>query len=238
MAQHGNIFNVKRTTNLGISPERINLAVDVLPPSLSSSIVQKWSNKNIKYNNSNTKKNIKLPNTLFQNYESIKSVIPQVKEILSQKEFSKDAYKKYNTIIVSSETAFMHVRRGDYKLEHMLSIDFYTKGFEQLEKSSTIKKIYVFSNGIDWCKQHDAVWKKHTTKQIVYDETKDELEVLYMMSLCTAGAIISNSTFSSWGAMLGADMNPNSIIVYSLKYPNYSDNKLNPCDFPSRWIGI
>lgn len=72
----------------------------------------------------------------------------------------------------------------------------------------------------------------------IYDNTANELEVLYMMTLCKAGAIVSNSTFSSWGVMLGAAMNNNSTIVYNKKNPQELTDKINSYDFPERWIGI
>jgi hypothetical protein len=237
------MFNTKRTTNLNISPERIEIAENILPRISSlpeiNSIRHRWSTNNIKYNKSTIGKDVKLPFTLYQNYQSVKSAIPELKEILTRTEFSKDKYKNYNNLIKSNETAFMHVRKGDYNASGLsLPIEFFMKALDQLEKSDAIKTIYIFSDDIKWCEDHNDDWKKHTTKQIIYDKTKNEIDVLYMMSLCSAGAIISNSTFSSWGAMLGADMNPDSMIVYSSKIPNMNNGTGNPYDYPERWIGI
>ena len=54
------------------------------------------------------------------------------------------------------------------------------------------------------------------------------------MSLCLAGACISASTFSTWGAILGADQNEKSTIIYpktwSVSHSNSSAQK-----FPGRW---
>ena len=231
------MFDTKRTTNLNISPERIQIAENILPH--IKSFREKWSTSNIKYNKSKFGKELHLPISLYQNYQSVKTAIPELKEILTRTEFTKDKYKKYNNIIKSNETAFMHVRKGDYNASGWsLPIEFFMKALDELEKSESIKTIYIFSDDIKWCEDHDDDWKKHTTKAIIYDKTKNDIVVLYMMSLCNAGAIISNSTFGTWGAMLGADMNPKSVIVYSSKIPNMNNGTGNPYDYPERWIGI
>jgi hypothetical protein len=58
-----------------------------------------------------------------------------------------------------------------------------------------------------------------------------------MMTLCTGGAILSPSTFGSWGAFMGAGMNESSTIIYKSLVESIS-NKENLYDYPERWIGI
>ena len=103
-----------------------------------------------------------------------------------------------------------------------------------MNKDPNIKKIWVISNEIDWCKK--IPWK--TDREIEYYDSKNELEVLYKMMICSAGAVISASTFSSWGAMLGADMNSASTVVYPINWLTHDADGDNPLDFPSRWKGI
>jgi hypothetical protein len=70
-------------------------------------------------------------------------------------------------------------------------------------------------------------------------EGLNELQTLYAMMLCEAGAVISNSTFSSWGAMLGADKNTKSTIVYSKTWITaFPGEPPNPLRFREEWIGI
>ena len=61
-------------------------------------------------------------------------------------------------------------------------------------------------------------------------ESSDELESLALMSLCLGGAICGNSTFSWWGAFLGA---------YSLRNPVFVPKnwiKMDiTCLFPDEW---
>lgn len=229
------LFDGKRIDPASPQSERIAAAKTVLNTGTS---MNKWSNANIKYTDTNIGKNIKIKDTLYQNYSAIQPVIQEVKDSLMKNEFNKDEYKNYRDSTKSDESAFMHVRRGDYAgTAWELAIDYFFKGLDELEKNQSIKKLYIISNDIEWCKSHDAEWKKHFTKEIEYDGTPKELEALYRMILCTAGAIISGSTFSSWGAILGPDTNPKSTLVYPLIVHQYAGVE-NPFSFPPRWTGI
>ena len=197
----------------------------------------KWTNNNIKHNSS-SKKNATVPGRLYQNYSAIKTVIPDVKKLLVANEFSKKATYRNLENATPPDSAFIHIRRGDYvKHGWDLKDDYFLRGIDLLDKDSNVKIIWIISNDLKWCKS--VSWKTHTQKPIKYYNSKNELEVLYKMSLCTAGAVISPSTFSAWGVMLGADMNPTSTIVYPVSWLTHDgDSNNNPLDFPSRWKGI
>jgi len=203
-------------------------------------VAGRWTNADIDYNkNTDTQKNVKLPNLLYHNYKGIHTVIPNVKDSLVKNEFHKKKYmdlkEKYK--IDSSKSAFMHVRRGDYNSRNWsLQISYYTDGLDKLRENLNIERLYIVSNNIEWCKQHNSNWKTHFGKDIEYLDKMDELETLYIMMCCEAGALISNSTFSAWGTILGADMNSNSTIIYPDPWI-YRDPK-NPFNFPDRWIPI
>lgn len=197
----------------------------------------KWSNANVKYNSSSNK-NAVVPDRLYQNYSAVQSVIPTVKEILLKNEFeresTKSAYEKI-THTTPDGSAFIHVRRGDYEEKGWeLDKDFYVRGMAELNKDPNVQKICVISNEIDWCKK--IPWT--TDKPIEYYDSENELEVLYKMMVCSAGAVISASTFGAWGAMLGADMNPTSTVVYPVSWLTHDADGDNPLDFPPRWKGI
>ena len=197
----------------------------------------KWSNANVKYN-STSDKNAVVPDRLYQNYLAVQSVIPTVKEMFMKNEFGHESKKSVYEKIkheTPEGSAFIHVRRGDYKEKNwILYEEFYVRGLDELNKDPNIKKIYVISNELDWCKK--IPWK--TDREIEYYDSKNELEVLYKMIVCSAGAVISASTFSAWGVMLGADMNPTSTIVYPISWLTHDEDGDNPLDFPSRWKGI
>jgi hypothetical protein len=161
----------------------------------------------------------------FQDFPSIKAVIPQVKnEVVNH---LSDIYKD---VSIDTSSAFIHVRRGDYTKEaggaYALNMDYYGPGLEELNKSDNIENIYIFSDDMAWCKQQ----KWNTTKQIKYIDEPDELKTLYMMSQCEGGAVISNSTFSTWGAFLGPYLT-SGVIVYPSKWLFNGNLSL-----PTEWI--
>ena len=182
-----------------------------------------WVNGNI---DGNATGNITLASTYFQSYSSILPVIPTIREEFAS--FFKDKYKDFT--IDSGSSAFMHVRRGDYG-GVSLPAEFYNKGLAILEPVATIKNLYIISDDMAWCK--DQKWI--TTKNSIYFDEPDELKTMYLMSLCLAGALISASTFSSWGAILGADKNPESVIVYPAGWITGPSSKIH---FPERWKAI
>ena len=232
-----NLFDGVFASDLGITEERLNSAKKILTNRKESR--NSWKNSNIDFRETNAPQDIILPNNiLYQNYESIKSVLGTVKNMLIKNEFNKEQYKKYKDMIVSDKSAFMHIRRGDYETYGwLLGEDYYMAALDKLEANKDIETIYIFSDGIEWCKQHSKDWEAHTKKKLVYDETKNELEVLYMMILCVAGAILSPSTFGSMAAYMGANLNNSSTIVYkSVTFG--SNSRKNGYQYPERWIGI
>ena len=119
--------------------------------------------------------------------------------------------EKYKEILKYKETTSIHIRRGDYlklKKHHpSLSLDYFRNAID-LTKQNTDKYI-IFSDDIEWCKT-----KFQGNKFIFIENERDYIE-LYLMSLCKNN-IISNSSFSWWGAWL----NPNErkIIISPKKW--------------------
>lgn len=131
-------------------------------------------------------------------------------------------------------TAFLHVRRGDYlkfsDIHFIQPIGYYVTATQQLlQKNPLIRKILIFSDDPDWVKQQEPF--KMGLFEFV--DNPHELETLALMSLCEAGAICGNSTFSWWGAFLGAYGKRNPVLI-----PRNWINQ--PCDFlfPPEWIKV
>jgi len=185
----------------------------------------KYSNKNIP---ESSNKNLFVSGGFFQNYMGIQTAIPLIRKD-SQEIFA----AKYPDITVPPNSAFMHVRRGDYGTI-ALPFEYYQRALGALEEEPNIKDIFVITDDIPWCKEQ----KWDTKKNMHYShETKeeDELKDLYRMSLCLGGGILSASTFSAWGAILGPDQNSESTIIYPKGWITGNSSKL---DFPSRWKTI
>ncbi len=190
-------------------------------------------------------KDTRMPEAAYQDFTNLIDVLPEIKMTMIEKEFKKSHYDKYKESIDTKTSAFMHIRRGDYiGLGWIHPDEYFINSLKELNNYKHIKNIYVLSNDPEWCKQQMDTWKQNTSKKLEYKDIPDELECFYVMMLCEGGAIIPSSTFSAWGAMLGANMNPDSIIIYPKlnpiyihEYPGGPPND-NVYKYPTRWKGI
>jgi hypothetical protein len=216
-------------------PMDINNMKDVMKSRVNDTSA--FSKNTLDYTNANVGKNIKITSILYQHYKSHLPIVPKMKEMLMRREFNKEQYKPYK-IPSEMATAFIHVRQGDYKNLSWEQPDTYyinalTK-LNELDTDNAIETILVFSDNISWCETQMDKWRKIAPKKKIETKEGDELQTLYMMMQCKAGAIISGSTFSAWGAMLGANENPKSIILYPKNIRQFH-GATNPMSFPDRW---
>ena len=168
----------------------------------------------------------------FQNYPSMKDAIPTIRKDCS--EIFSAKYPGFKDTIKPS-SAFMHIRKGDYKDLLSLNNDYYNRGLSMLDAVADITDIYILSDDIPWCKEQ--TWSSSKIRWFDKEEDmKDEIKSMYLMSLCLAGACISASTFSTWGAILGADQNPNSTIIYPSSW--ITGRQSSEFQFPERWKNI
>lgn len=128
-----------------------------------------------------------------------------IREILLEefqlKQESSLAYLKIKMQIDRKDSIAIHVRRGDYVDTGVnLPWEYYRKAIGYMEEKLTGPVYYIFSDEISWVKE-----KLGTGVNIVYvneDGNMTDCEELSLMSKCRH-FIISNSSFSWWGAWLG-----------------------------------
>lgn len=110
--------------------------------------------------------------------------------------FKKHIQNKVDEWFAAQGNTFVsvHVRRGDYlaiqNIHPVASIEWYREAMKQFPD----KKFLFFSDDPDWCKQ--------TFPEHQFSPFTNEGEDMYAMSKCE-GHIITNSSFSWWGAWLG-----------------------------------
>jgi len=180
----------------------------------------------------NSGRNTIIGDSYFQNYNSVKLAIPILRK--DSADVFAERYAGFKDTIKPT-SAFIHVRKGDYEELNSLNNEYYIRGLSMLDSIDTITDIYIVSDDIAWCKVQG--W---TSSKIRWfdnpDDEKDELKTMYLMSLCLAGACISASTFSTWGAILGADQNESSTIIYPSTW--ISGRPSSELKFPERWKNI
>jgi hypothetical protein len=165
---------------------------------------------------------------LFQYLPPLLPVLPFIRaEFLEELEpLRLQLSRKYN-LRNPKRAAFMHIRRGDYlKVPEAIVLhpQYYLQGMEHVAYKPL--HWYVLSNDVAWCKSQP--WLQGL--QIV--DEPDELVTLAFMSMCEGGAIIANSTFSWWGAILSGATH----VVYPKKWWGTDPNQ--PQIFPSNWVSI
>jgi hypothetical protein len=109
----------------------------------------------------------------------------------------RDTFPKVDT------SYFIHIRRGDYVNHPLYMIDYdkyYTKALAFIRENDTVDQhFYIVSDDIDFCKNYGVL---DTVANKTYVENLDEVQTLYLMSLCRRGGVCVNSTFSWWGGYL------------------------------------
>lgn len=124
------------------------------------------------------------------------------------------------------DCAFLHVRRGDYvKLQHIhyvQPLQYYAACLQDFAEaaSPSCRTVLVVSDDPAWCQDQPMFQNRAPSvfKFVHCGSGMDELSTLALMALCRAGALCANSTFSWWGAFLGAH------------------GKRSPVYIPRRWI--
>ena len=174
-------------------------------------------------------KNFTIPIKLFGYFQ----YLPAIQSILDMvvKEYE-EGLKPFCTFSFDPhKTVFIHVRRGDYVEilgeSNLLSKSYYEKAFEQWRQhyKGTDFHVFIVSDDHEWCRNQE--W---TFPYTLY-ESQDEIQTLALMSQCKAGAIIANSTFSFWGAMISQ-----SPLVFYPKRWTGEDYCHRLC--PSHWYGL
>ena len=172
-----------------------------------------------------------------------------IKEKIDNWEFQTDiqvqAINRLNKIkekLGKKPTVSIHIRRGDYTLpqNQILNIvdeDYYVKTLTQNFLPINDYNFLIFSNDIEYAKtqlEGNNVYFVEPKGIDSYSYTSSEKDDLALLSLCDHH-IITNSTYSWWGAYLSKNQNKKIICPTNwLKGPSF----MNGNHFPPGWINI
>lgn len=140
--------------------------------------------------------------------------------------------------INNSNAVSIHIRRGDYissevtnKIHGTCSMDYYQEAISLIIQRVTNPKFYVFSDDIYWVKENLKV-----DGELKFVENMDnEISELKLMALCKHN-IISNSSFSWWGAYLNKNLN--KVVIAPKKWTNTILDISKYDLIPEKWILI
>jgi hypothetical protein len=129
----------------------------------------------------------------------------------------------------------IHVRRGDFlkppfsDVHYVQTETYYRAALEKFKDKEIEFKI--FSDDLEWCKSQ--LFFQDLEKKEFVEET-NEIRALSLMASCSGGFICANSTFSWWGAFLGAYKYRSPICVPNEWMRGFDTREL----FPREWIHI
>lgn len=136
----------------------------------------------------------------------------------------------------------VHVRRGDYLLEDLMQVcdvDYYKRAMKIIREKDRTAEFLFFSDDIEWVQKNlkgSRINYFHKENFSNYEDWYD----MYLMSKCK-GNIISNSTFSWWGAWLNDETNKvvispqNWVKIYALQQVKSIEG---PYEQQKNWITI
>lgn len=144
----------------------------------------------------------------FQYYPPLAPFEPDLRELFIKglEEYRSSFTRDY------SNCAFLHVRRGDahenLQIYYLLPIEYYKECVSKLLDKNKVEKIIIVSDEMSWVREQE-----YFNSDLFEIYESHELNTLALMSLCKGGAICGGSTFSWWGAFLGAYGSRNPVFV-------------------------
>lgn len=125
----------------------------------------------------------------------------------------------------------VHVRRGDFLMDQVnfptQPVEYYMDALNKIGYKD--KKIYFCSDDIQWCKDNF-----HKLPNVYFREKTTPLSDIFFMANCDA-VVMSNSTFSFWGAYLSMRNRP---IYFPLHWFNKNSKRNGYEICPKEWIGL
>lgn len=135
--------------------------------------------------------------------------------------------------IFNNNSVSVHIRRTD-KVNHdfhlLLPLSYYNKALQFMNDQFDNLVFYIFSDDIEWAKANLRISQKHYF--VNYHGFKDCYKDLYLMSLCNHN-IISNSSFSWWGAWLNTNLGKQ---VISPKEWYKTESIYHEDHYPKGWL--
>lgn len=161
----------------------------------------------------------------------------KVRKIYEFPEFKNEKNKEILKKTKNMESVSLHVRRGDYLgnnvLGGMTNLKYYKEAISYIENRLKNPIFLVFSNDILWCKNNFG--DKENIIYIDWNKKEESFRDLQLMSLCKHN-IISNSTFSWWGAWL--NKNPKKIVISPEKWFTDKSGLLSNEINLKKWVKI
>ena len=143
--------------------------------------------------------------------------------------------------ISSTNSVSMHVRRGDYlgnSVYNLCNESYFLNAIKIIQAREKKEiEVFVFSYDMNWVKKNlFNYFKEKININLIENNIQDSSVDLRLMTQCKHN-IISNSSFSWWGAWLNKHKNKN-IVAPKNWYNNPNENFKQIQSLPKSWITI
>ena len=181
----------------------------------------------------------------FQHYRYVSAIDSILKKELLVKTPASPANQALLSDIENTNAVCLHIRRGDYlnprwKNLQICDFNYYNEAINHILDHTETPVFYVFSNShedLEWIEEnykfHDLSGNGRNINTVFVDLNNPDYEELRLMYSCKH-FIISNSTFSWWGAWLGSA--PGKIVIAPQRWNLEFTNDTNIYD-PS-WLRL
>ena len=173
----------------------------------------------------------------YRYFESIKKILQSE---VSPKSPLDAHYQNYLNQIQASNSAMIHVRRGDYvhlasaaKVHGFIGLHYYQQGMEALLHKNPETQFFVFSDDLDWVRSNLPYQDKITFIKSL-EKSDAVIQELELMIHCQ-NHLIANSSLSWWAAWLAKSVN-NTVICPS-RWTNDLTKNWNDL-LPANWQRI
>lgn len=171
----------------------------------------------------------------WQNYIYYKWIIDNVPDFKIELESFPDELSLFRKTIVSeTDSVSLHIRRGDYFLPHNIKVygvcnsRYYQEAIDYIKRKLKSARFFVFTDDVQWVQKNICL---DGNTVIIPNYNISQFAYIELMSLCHHH-IISNSSFSWWGAVLNERRD--SYVICPNRWTNTS-NKTIALD---KWIKI
>ena len=143
-----------------------------------------------------------------------------------------------NEINACKNATSIHVRRGDYfhpkniKKYGICNVDYYNQAINEILNVCSDTRFFIFSDDLNWV-QNNLLLPPDSFLVPNYDI--NSYWYIYLMSHCNHN-IISNSTFSWWGAWLNRNINK-KVITPRIWYQGTLNNEIEVL-IPTSWTKL
>jgi len=173
----------------------------------------------------------------FGTYQDWKTTENRVKNTFRfKKEFIHEGDKVFDNLDLKGiEPVSVHFRLADYLVLSSLnlSLDYYRKALKYYDENRYI--FIVFSDEIEKVKRYGLF----DNRNVIYMDGKNSAAVdMYLMTRCSGGNIIANSTFSFWGGFLNASPSKKVVCPKNFVSEDSWANYLNGNYYPESWTAL